>query len=168
MAILYLLGGLVMILLILIKGDAFNDIDSDLEKIGMSALAVQSLAIALGMFFLATGVALWSGRVEGWWFATWAIGILAVDNLAKAFTVGDVAAELGATSTDVTPFRIKFVARSAFNLGIVAYMFRERVLRFYGIETERRKRTFLVLAGAVAAAIVIYLIGILLAALRSA
>jgi len=53
-------------------------------------------------------------------------------------------------------------------LGIVAYMFRERVLRFYGIETERRKRTFLVLAGAVAAAIVIYLIGILLAALRSA
>ena len=167
-AILNLLSGLGMILLILIKGDAFTDIDSDLEKIGMSAMALQSLAIVTGMFFLATGVALWSGRTEGWWFATWAIGILAVENFVKALTVGDTAAELGATSTDVTPLRIKFIGRTAVNLGLVAYMFRERVLRFYGIETESRRRTILRLAGAVAAAMVIYLIGILLAALRSA
>ncbi|HVG07014.1 MAG TPA: hypothetical protein VNM67_04865 [Thermoanaerobaculia bacterium] len=159
LAILNLLSGIAIIVIAIFMGAGLNEIDADLEKIGASALLVRASALLLGGLFVATGFALWGGRTKGWWFATWVIGMMGVNTLLTAVTIGDLAANLGVSSIEVTPHRVKFLVRGLLYFAILFYLFRPRVLEFFGVGSESRGPAFLKLVGAVGVGVVIWWIG---------
>jgi len=162
LAILNLLSGAAIVLVMLFMGGGVNEIDGDLRKIGASAALVRLSALLLGLVFIGTGAALWSGRTKGWWFATWVVGMMSVQTLLTALTVGDIAAQMGASPAEVAPHRIKFLIRGVLYLAILAYLFKSNVLHFFCVGAQPRGRTFLKLGAAVVVGILVWSIGGLL------
>lgn len=162
LAILNLVSGVAIVLIMLFMGGGLSDIDADLRKIGASAVLARLSALLLGLLFIGTGVALWSGRTRGWWFATWVTGMMGARTFLAAVMVGDIASKVGASPGAVAPRRITLLVRGVLYLAILAYLFKPNVLEFFRIGSQSRGRTLLRLAGAVAVGVALWSLGGLL------
>jgi len=163
LAILNLVSGVAVVLMMLFMGGGLNEIDADLRKIGVSAVLVRLSVLLLGLLFIGTGVALWSGRTRGWWFATWVTGMMGARAFLAAVMVGDIASKVGASAATVGPRRITLLVRGVLYLAILAYLFKPNVLEFFRIGSQSRGRILLSVIGAVAAGIALWSLGGLLA-----
>lgn len=151
LSILTFFGGLFILLLILQTKGAPNSYPSEMppwQFIWISFLII-------GVLDLFSGIGLWLGKKWGWWVASFnfSYSIARSLNALYLLAISDVSDEVA------TKQSIKFGVRFLISALILAYLFRGRILTYFGL--ENRSKMFLMLT-LVLPLIIVFCVGTLL------
>jgi hypothetical protein len=89
--------------------------------------------------------------------------MMGVQKLLTAVGASDLGAQIGATADEVAFHRTKFIIRGVLYLAILVYLFRQRVLSYFGVVKESPAKALLKLAAAVGLGVLIWSLGTVLA-----
>jgi hypothetical protein len=127
---------------------------------GASPLFLNLSILFLGALGLASGIGMWRGAEWGWWLAGlyYVYGIYR--NANAVFLISSMANELAGEARGPGYYYFKHTARVFTHALVLFYLFRDRVLAYFGLQQLEKARALVRLAAPVAVLIVIQLLAL--------
>lgn len=159
LAVLHVIGGAGTLVLVVGFGRQFGEVGSSL---GASPLLTQLSMLFLGALGLASGVGMWRGAAWGWWLAGFYYLYALFRNANALLLVSGMAEQLAGEARGPGYYYVRHVGRIVTHSLVLFYLFRERVLAYFGLAQIEKGRALARLAKPLAVLVLLQLLATVL------
>ncbi|TWT89093.1 hypothetical protein Mal64_25850 [Pseudobythopirellula maris] len=151
--VLHLIGGVLLLgmTIFLAVLDPEAEFWQMMQQVGLPQVLLVAGMLLLSLLAIGSGVGMWLGTRWGWWLTAFYYAYSVARNASALLSPGMIAEEFGEPEEGLTKHYLKFGVRVVIHALLLAYLFKQNVLAYFGMSGVSKGKSFGALALAVVA-----------------
>jgi hypothetical protein len=140
-----------------------GSLSSGMESIDISSPYVMTVISFLGVFGLATGIGMWTGKKWGWWLSALYLSCGVAMDIVVLLTVPERVQDLSEPEGGAAQYYVEHVRRIIVYSLLILYFFKSNVVEYFQLGGGSSWKRLFLLVGVTAGIMVIFAVGSLFA-----